>query len=77
MVELNSTSSVIDALGGNAPVGEMTGRTAKAVSNWRKFSAFPSNTFVILKSALAVKGHTAPDGLWNMAQANAERETAQ
>ncbi len=65
----------MDALGGNTPVAEMTGRTAKAVSNWRKFSAFPSNTFVILKSALALRGYTAPDSLWNMVEANAEEET--
>ena len=68
MAQLNTTSDVMDALGGNASVAEMTGRTPKAVSNWRKFTAFPSNTFVILKSALALRGHTAPDALWNMTE---------
>jgi hypothetical protein len=59
----------MDALGGNVAVAEITGRTPKAVSNWRKFSSFPSNTFVILKSALALKGYIAPDKLWSMAEA--------
>ena len=66
----------MDALGGNTAVAEITGRTAKAVSNWRKFSSFPSNTFVILKSALALKGHVAPDTLWGMTETN-PRETVE
>jgi hypothetical protein len=69
MAHLKTTSAVMDALGGNSPIAEITGRNNKAVSQWRRFSAFPANTFVILKSALAVKGHTAPDSLWNMTEA--------
>ena len=76
MVELRSTSEVMDVLGGNGAVAEMTGRTAKAVSNWRKFSSFPSNTFVILKSALALKGQIAPDALWSMTEASSDKESA-
>jgi hypothetical protein len=76
MVELKSTSEVMDALGGNGAVAEMTGRTGKAVSNWRKFSSFPSNTFVILKSALALKGFIASDALWAMTEANSDKESA-
>ena len=63
---LETTTDVIDALGGNRPVAELTGRTAPAVSNWRKFGVFPANTFVILADALEKRGKSAPSALWGM-----------
>lgn len=66
MDEIRDTSEIIDALGGNIAVAELTGATAKAVSNWRGFETLPSNTFVILSAALVRIGKTAPPSLWGM-----------
>lgn len=75
MDELSTTSEVMDALGGNVAVAELTGSSTKAVWNWRGFETFPSNTYVAMTDALVAKGKTAPASLWGM-KATAERETA-
>ncbi|MDB5607819.1 MAG: hypothetical protein JWP25_4719 [Bradyrhizobium sp.] len=72
--EQQTVSEVIDALGGTKAVADLTGRGASAISMWKHRQAFPAFTFVILKSALAVKGCSAPDTLWKMAES---AETAQ
>lgn len=66
MEELATTSEVMDALGGNAAVAELTGSTLKAVWNWRGFETFPSNTYVAMTDALRARGKTAPASLWGM-----------
>jgi len=66
MHELRTTTEVIDALGGNQPVADLTSSTNKAVSNWRGFPTFPSNTYVVITEALRRRGKTAPDALWGM-----------
>jgi hypothetical protein len=66
MTELSTTSEVIIALGGNGPVAELTSSTPKAVSNWRGFETFPSNTYVAMTEALREQGKTAPASLWGM-----------
>ena len=66
MQELTTTEAVIEALGGNAPVQALTNSRAAAVSNWRKFETFPSNTYLVLTGALAAIGKTAPPSLWSM-----------
>lgn len=66
MIELTTTSEVLDELGGNVPVAELTGSTNKAVSNWRGFDTFPSNTYVAMTEALRARGKTAPASLWGM-----------
>lgn len=63
---LHTTSEVMDALGGNLAVAEITGRNAKAVWNWRGFDTFPSNTYVAMTEALLAKGKSAPAALWGM-----------
>jgi len=71
---LTTTSDVIEALGGNPAVAEITGSTTKAVWNWRGFKAFPSNTYIMLTEALRAKGLSAPDSLWGMKEpTDAER----
>ena len=65
METIYTTSEVLDALGGNQPVAELTGSTPKAVSNWRK-STFPANTYVSMTRALKRIGKTAPTALWGM-----------
>jgi hypothetical protein len=53
-------------LGGNGPVAELTLSKPNAVSNWRGFKTFPSNTFVAMTEALRARGKTAPASLWGM-----------
>jgi hypothetical protein len=66
MVKLQSTTAIIDALGGNAAVAKMLTVTSAAISNWRAADRFPSNTYLILTEALARKDYVAPDKLWAM-----------
>ncbi len=66
MDELRTTAEVIDALGGNQPVANLTSSTNKAVSNWRGFPTFPSNTYLAIIEALRARGKTAPASLWGM-----------
>lgn len=68
MQELSTTSEVMDALGGNDAVADVTGSKPKAVWNWRKAGTFPSNTYVAIAAALEAKGFTAPASLWGMKQ---------
>jgi hypothetical protein len=66
MQKLHTTLYVIVALGGNQPVADLTGSTNKAVSNWRGFETFPSNTYVAMTEALRAIGKSAPASLWGM-----------
>ena len=66
MTIFETTTEIIDALGGNSAVAQLTSSSAKAVSNWRGFGKFPSNTFLVLKSELMRLGISAPDHLWSM-----------
>lgn len=75
MDELSTTSEVLDALGGNVAVADITSSTAKAVWNWRGFDTFPSNTYVAMIEALRLKGKTAPASLWGM-KLPSEQESA-
>ena len=62
----SSTSEVIEALGGVAAVGRLTGRKLTAVSNWHKFEHFPANTYLRMIAALHDRGLHAPAWLWSM-----------
>lgn len=73
METLLSTSDVMDALGGNLAVADITGSKPKAVSNWRKANTFPSRTYLALTGALLAKGKTAPAALWGMKAVSEER----
>lgn len=75
MEELSTTSEVMDALGGNTPVAQLTGSKPTAVSNWRKSETFPSKTYLAMTDALFAKGKTAPASLWGMKQPS-EHESA-
>lgn len=65
LVILQTTDDVIEALGGNRAVGDLTTSNAKAVSNWRG-SKFPAWTYLAIKGALKRTGKSAPDALWAM-----------
>lgn len=68
MTELKTTRAIMDVLGGDRAVGELTGRTRKAANNWRAFNRFPPDTYVAIRAALKDRGHNAPDSLWRMAK---------
>lgn len=74
---LDTFSEVMDALGGNQGVGELTGAKPSTLSMWRKANSFPSNTYVVITDALHAIGKTAPASLWGMkAPATSEQESA-
>lgn len=64
---LRTVEQVIEALGGPKAVGELTKRASvNAAWNWTDRGSFPTNTYAIMKAALAEIGASAPDSLWNM-----------
>lgn len=67
---------MLDALGGNVAVAELTGSKPKAVWNWRGFETFPSNTYVAMTAALLAKGKSAPASLWGMKAASEPERAA-
>jgi hypothetical protein len=66
MTNLQSTSAIIDELGGTAEVARLTSTTYKAVGNWKSFDRFPANTYLIIQAELSRRGKSAPDRLWAM-----------
>jgi hypothetical protein len=76
MEELHTTADVMDALGGNDAVAEITCSKPKAVWNWRFTRTFPSRTYLILLGALNEVGKTAPASLWGM-KLPSEKESAE
>lgn len=66
---LDTVEQVIEALGGLKAVGELNKRSGANVAwNWADRGAFPTNTYVVMKKALAKIGASAPDSLWNMVE---------
>lgn len=64
---LETTKQVIDALGGNAAVRELTGlRSPQAVWEYVNRGSFPPKTFVVMQKALTDRGFSAPSSLWQM-----------
>jgi len=64
MEPLDTTSAVIDALGGTAAVARLTGRSMQAVSNWRERGFFTAPSFDAISGALADKRLAAAHRLW-------------
>lgn len=67
--ELLSTGDVMDALGGTSAVARLTGRKPQAACNWRRFTKFPANTYLVMRRALTERGKSAPPSLWGMSHA--------
>ena len=65
MTEIETTTEITDALGGNLKVAALTSSKPKAVSRWRG-TTFPANTYLIIKAELLRLGVSAPDHLWSM-----------
>lgn len=74
-VILTTVDEVFEALGGNAGVAQVTASKPTAVSNWRAFGHFPTNTYLIMTEALRAQGKAAAPSLWRM-KATAEAEVA-
>lgn len=62
---ITSTRVLIDVLGGNQKVAQLTGSTASAVSNWRK-TKLPAATYVVLRGKIDSMGLQVRDELWAM-----------
>lgn len=72
--KLTSIELVIKELGGPEAVAELTGRASiSAVPNWKLRKSFPTNTYALMKAALAERGCTAPGTLWDMPETQPER----
>jgi len=58
MLRFDTTSSVIDALGGNAEVIAIVGGRTKQqnVTNWRAANRFPPHTFFLIQRELQRRG---------------------
>lgn len=81
LTELDTVDAVLDALGGVSAVAELTGDfygsdkegrskfkhgAYPTVHLWKQTGAFPPKTYVLLITALAERGYTAPPLLWKM-----------
>lgn len=63
---LQTAAEVIEALGGDDAVKALTSCSSQTLWNWKDFGRFPSNLFVVMTAALALKGKSAPASLWRM-----------
>ena len=66
MQELSSVRDIIEKLGGNPAVKDLTGLSYKNVYSWTYRGVFASNTYCKLMKALKKRGYTAPSRLWQM-----------
>jgi hypothetical protein len=66
--QLDTTSAVMDVLGGNTAVARLTRRRSpKVAANWRHFKTFPPDTYLVMTHALVRAGRTPPHhSLWRM-----------
>lgn len=64
MEPLQTTSQVIDALGGTAAAAKLTGRSMQAVSNWRRRGFFTASVYLVITDALARENKRANPALW-------------
>ena len=61
---LETTTAVIDALGGTSATARILGCGMQRVSNWRHVANFPSDTYPVITRALAERGFQAASHLW-------------
>jgi len=69
--KLDSAGEVMEALGGVDAVARLTGVTYRAAHNWKAARKFPARTHAALTAALAERGLSAPQSLWNQVEARA------
>lgn len=66
--ELQTASEVVDALGGPAATGRLTGRTPQAACNWKATGKLPAELYLLINKALEREGKRAPAALFGMAR---------
>jgi len=71
LTPLYRVDAVIEVLGGNNVVAELTSTPLHPVRNktvwsWRALNSFPAKTYVVLSLALMRAGYCAPVALWGM-----------
>lgn len=66
LIPIRTVDEGVELLGGTAVVGRLTGATMQQVSDWKRDGFFATNTFHILREALAEIGYYATPALWRM-----------
>jgi hypothetical protein len=66
MKRLNTTSEVIDALGGTTAFARLSGKKAQHVTNWRASGRFPAELFLVHSRILGENAIEAPVSLWGI-----------
>jgi hypothetical protein len=67
MRTLATAREVVDTLGGNRAVCDLTGALPKAVYYWTGHArSFPSRTYCLMSDELRARGAKAPRDLWKM-----------
>ncbi len=61
---METVAQLINALGGDTVVAQLTGVRNSAVRNWRMYGAFPPRLAIRLKRAAEARGLEAPDELF-------------
>lgn len=61
---LETAADVVAALGGPTKVGKLTSRAPQQVWNWKRANRFPGRFYLLMTRALAERGYTAVDQLW-------------
>jgi hypothetical protein len=75
--ELTTVDAVIDALGGNVAVQDLTkAKSLQTVTNWRYSHRIASHYYVIMTTALEAMGCTAPPEIWGIKSASEALEAA-
>jgi len=68
VMHITNVEDVIDALGGNELVAELTSNTITAIYNWRANGKFPADTYLLIQDELKSRGRNAPNHLWPIRQ---------
>lgn len=65
---LLTAGTVIEALGGTTAVARLTGRSVSQISNMKGAGKFAPALFLVMTTALAANGATAPASLWRQVE---------
>lgn len=77
--QLETIDEIVEVLGGRKALIALTGRNVRSASqfvwNWRHCGTFPADTYDAIIDALALRGCTAPRGLWRWSRPAGEGST--
>ncbi len=65
---LETAGDVIDAIGGTAETGRITGQALATVSNWRSRKRIPPEHFLRVSQALRALGKTVTPDVFGMSE---------